>query len=195
MVIWVNFATKQTPRSPELSWVPSFAEIQLLFWSSEMGVRWKTPIRVTTFCFLLLLSCFNSCCSSFPAFSSVIWLAWRELGLPGEGKNLSCLSGKTLKTWKFAVYKRYPEESVGTQPLEATPLSLHRCWINPIVLHLQVALVSFHGSYNMSAPKSLPTNFQRVSVACSWRTWLNTLSKIISASYVQLLATPCTIAH
>ena len=63
----------------------------------------------------------------------------------GEGRDLSCLSGK------FTVYKRYPEQSQGSQPLEVTPLGLHQCWINPAVLYLWVTLVSFwhHGFYNI----------------------------------------------
>ena len=61
----------------------------------------------------------------------------REVGLPGEGRDLSCSSGKST------VYKRYPEQSWGTQSLEATALSPHWCWINLAVLHLGVPLVSF----------------------------------------------------
>ena len=61
----------------------------------------------------------------------------QELGLPGEGRDLSCLSGK------FMVYKRYPEQSRCTQSLEATLLRPPRCWINLAILHLWVPLVSF----------------------------------------------------
>ena len=64
-----------------------------------------------------------------------------ELGLPGEGRDLSCLSGK------FTVYKRYPD-NWGTQPLKVTPLGLCQCWINLAVLYLWVPLVSFrHHSF------------------------------------------------
>ena len=68
----------------------------------------------------------------------------QELGLPGEGRDLSCLSGK------FTVHKRYPEQRRGTQSLEATALSSHGCWIDPTVLHLWVPLASFwcHGVNN-----------------------------------------------
>ena len=68
----------------------------------------------------------------------------REVGLPGEGRDLSCSSGKSM------VYKRYPEQSWGTQSLEVTALRPHWCWINLAVLHLGVPLVSFwcHGFYN-----------------------------------------------
>ena len=61
----------------------------------------------------------------------------QELGLPGEGSDLSCSSRK------FTVHKRYPEQRWDTQSLEMTPLSPHWCWINPAVLHLWVSLVSF----------------------------------------------------
>ena len=42
----------------------------------------------------------------------------------GEGRDLSYLSGK------FTVYKRYPEQSRGSQPLEVTPLGLNKPVLN-----------------------------------------------------------------
>ena len=44
----------------------------------------------------------------------------------GRG-DLSCFSGKVLKTQKSVLYKRYPEQRLGDQPLEVTPLSPHWC--------------------------------------------------------------------
>ena len=86
-------------------------------------MRSKPPINVNNLLLSLLLSCVNSFCSSITASLSVILIALTtaELELPGEWRDLSCLSGK------FMIYKRYPEQSQGTQPLEATPLSLRWC--------------------------------------------------------------------
>ena len=70
-------------------------------------MRSKPPININNPLLSLPLSCVNSFCSSITASVSVILvtLTTEELGLPGEGRDLSCLSGK------FMVYKRYPEHS------------------------------------------------------------------------------------
>ena len=85
-------------------------------------MRSKPPIN-NDLLISLPLSCVNSFCSSITASVSVILVALttEELELPGEGRDLSCLSAK------FMVHKRYPEQSQGTQPMEATPLSLNWC--------------------------------------------------------------------
>ena len=86
-------------------------------------MRSKPPININNLLLSLPLSCVNSFCSSITASVSVILvtLTTKELGLPGKGRDLSCLSGK------FMAYKRYPEQSQGTQPLEAIPLSPRWC--------------------------------------------------------------------
>ena len=104
----------------------------------------------------------NSClslllCSLLTASASVNWPAYRcspplLCKLASFLSQPNCLGGKITRIWKPAPYKRYPDQSLGAQPLEATPLSQHRCWINPAVLHFWVSLVSFHchGFYKKS---------------------------------------------
>ena len=85
----------------------------------------KPPIKVTTFCFPFLYLVLKAAAHQSPLPHLIACLLvssspW-ELGLPGEGRDLSCSSGKST------VYKRYPEQSWGTQSLEATALSPHWC--------------------------------------------------------------------
>ena len=66
-----------------------------------------------------------------------------------EAGGPDCLHGKN-QTWKCVLYKSYREQRPGAQTLEATPLSLHWCWISPAILHLWGPFVSFpcHGFCN-----------------------------------------------
>ena len=112
----------------------------------EIGARFKPPIKVTTFCFPFPYLVLNSCCSSITAFTSVFLLPSYTQGNEGYlGRGGICSWSR-----KFTVYKRYPEQSRGTQPLEVTLLGPQQCWINPALLHLWVPLISFwrHGFHN-----------------------------------------------
>ena len=126
----------------------------------EIGVRFKPPIKVTTFCFPFPYLILNSCCSSITAFTSVFLLPSYTQGNEGYlGRGGICSLSR-----KFTVYKRYPEQSRGTQPLEVTLLGPQQCWINPAVLHLWVLLISFWHMVSITGwplrgplPRWLPT--------------------------------------
>ena len=104
-----------------------FHVLAILKDAAEIGARSKPLVKVTTFCFpscyliltavahqsplLLLWSCLL-------VTSTGTWATW-------GGERSGCSSGN------FTVYKRNPEQSWGTQPLEMTLLGQHRYWIKP----------------------------------------------------------------